>query len=215
MFTNMNKLTLVSAAALLGASLASATAAEFDITLNTAGLVGSLNGPFSLDFQLNDGSGGGSGSNSANIRNFNFGAGSAVGSPTLINGATGSLTSSIALTETAAYNEAYQGFTPGATLSFHVSLTDNAPSTSTPDIFSFAILDQNLNNLPATGVGDSIVTITIDPTGAIVATGYTLGSEHVTVTSVVPEPASTGAVVAGLAGLMALVRVIRVRRDRR
>src|SRR4051812_19466391 len=70
----------------------------FNVSMNTAPLIGHPAGPFSIDFQLNNGSGP-LADNTATISNFNFGGGAPAGTPTLIGGASGNLSSSVRLTD--------------------------------------------------------------------------------------------------------------------
>jgi hypothetical protein len=116
--------------------------------MNTAPLAGHTAGPFSLEFQLNDGSGTNDGNNTASLSNFLFNGGAAVGSPTLNGGASGNLTSGVTLTDNSFFNQFIQGFTAGSTLSFRLSLSTNVGSGGTPDQFSFAILDKTGTEIP-------------------------------------------------------------------
>jgi PEP-CTERM motif len=171
--------------------------AFYHVNVTTASLIGNASGPFSLDFQLNDGSGSGDGNNTATLNNFTFGGGSALGSASLIGGATGNLTSGITLSESAAFNEFYQGFTPGTTLGFDVALSANLDAGLTPDLFGFAILDSNLANIPTTGFADSLLLITINGVTPTVQTGSSLNPTGVVAT--VPEPSTLALAVLGLA----------------
>jgi hypothetical protein len=124
-----------------------------DVTLDTSALVGHPAGPFYIDFQLNDGMGIGDANNTALLGNFNFGGGSAEGAASLFGGVTGSLATTVTLHDTEAFNEFFQAFTPGAFFSFRLSLS-TAVSGPTPDLFSFAILDSNLANIPTYSFGN-------------------------------------------------------------
>jgi PEP-CTERM motif len=140
-------------ALLLGASTAlAATAAHaqtYLVTINTSTLSSAaLSGdaPFGLEFQMNYG--GGSAGNSATVSNFNFGGGSATPGTTFVTNsqggagtATGSLASQVTISDNAAnpFNLFSQNFTPGSTVSFNVTLTDNGPFGQTPDGFVVAL----------------------------------------------------------------------------
>src|SRR4051812_41143102 len=94
------------------------SAGIYDISLNTASLIGHIAGPFSLDFQLIDGAGTGDANNTAQLSDFSFNTGSAMGSPVLLGGASGSLSSAVTLTDSAFLNEFTQSFLPGDGLRF-------------------------------------------------------------------------------------------------
>src|SRR5690349_14032044 len=116
--------------------------------MSTSPLVGNPAGPFSLDFQLNDGSAAGDGNNTAVLSGFFFGSGASLGSASVAGGASGDLGSSVTLTDSGFLNEFTQGFTPGATLQFLLNLSTNVDAGDTPDQFSFAILDSSGAQLP-------------------------------------------------------------------
>jgi hypothetical protein len=188
---------------MMGASLAPASPVSFNVIVNTAPLVGNANGPFSLDFQLNDGSGLGDGNNTVTLSNFRFGGGSAAGAPTHIGGATGNLASGISLTDTDFLNEFFQPLAVGTTLSFLVTMTRNVDAGLTPDLFSFAILDNALFNIATTGLGDSLLLVNINNPALGVRDVQTYVSTNpagVTVAAV-PEPATLTLVALSLAGL--------------
>jgi hypothetical protein len=196
---------LVCASAFFQAPVSSALTV-YHVDVNTAALMGDAAGPFSLDFQLNDGSGTGDGNNTATISNFTFGGGGATGSASLLGGATGDLTSGVTLTDNTPFNEFYQGFTAGGTLGFDVSLTLNPDAGLTPDAFVFAILDNNLMNIPTTGSGDSLLLINIGGAAPAIQTGASISPAGVSVT-VVPEPSALAYAALGLA--LACVRARR------
>ncbi len=117
-----------------------ASSISYHVDVDISALAGNPNAPFALDFQLTDGDG--LNNSSALIQNFNFSGGNAVGSPILFNGASGSLSSSVSLVDTAFFSDLFQGFSSGATLSFDVSLVSNAAGL-TPDGFAFGIGSAN------------------------------------------------------------------------
>ena len=139
------------------AATASSAQQTFHISLNTALLTASSNGPFSLDFQFSDGSGVGDNNNTVVLSGFQFGAGSPLGNPTLLGAASGNLGSSIMLTDAIFFTEFYQQFLPGNTLEFDVNTTVETDSGPVPDEFSFAILDGNLNELPTEGPANAFL----------------------------------------------------------
>lgn len=185
---------------LFAAQTGSAASVEYYVDINTASLVGNASGPFSLDFQLNDGSGTGDGNNTATINNFAFGSGSAAGSANLSGGAAGNISSAVTLTDTSAFNELYQTFNAGGTLSFDVTLTLNGDSGPTPDSFAVAILDNTLSNIPTSGVGDAYLLVNLGPTPGLVIGSS--ASPAVTLSATpVPEPGSLACISMGLLAL--------------
>ena len=196
-------------AALALASVASADI-QFRVKLNTSSLTAKPSGPFTLGFQLNDGSGTGDANNWATISNISFGGGSATGGTAFgIGGASGDLGSSVALIDSdPLLNDFTQGFTPGSWLSFDVSLSTHVDSGFTPDEFSFAILDNNFFNLPTTSLGtDTFVQVAIDSANPTVLTAASLdGAISAPSVTPVPEASTYGMVGAALLGLVALKR---------
>ena len=153
--------------------LASPARAEIilNFTLSTAALEGDPAAPFSLDFQLNDGSGTGDGNNTAVLSGFMFGAGGGPVVPAyLAGGAAGDLGSSIEITDNSFLNEFTQGFTPGDQLQFQLDLTTNVDDGGTPDQFTMAILDSSGSQIPTTSFFDVFVEIDIDSANPAILT---------------------------------------------
>ena len=177
-------------------------AGSFHVEISTGDLGQSpanANAPFYLDFQFNDG--GVLGNNSASITNLSFTGGNATGSPVLFGGAVGDLGSNVQFNNSSSFQELYQSFSPGATIGFDVFLTQNVDGI-TPDSFFVSILDANLLNIPASGLGDSLVQIDLNSSGLLTVnlgagTGLYAG---VTVSAVaVPEPGSISMLGMGIA----------------
>lgn len=210
---NMSSLNALRALAIAGAlALASAAQAQiqFQVQLDTSSLITNPAGPFTLDFQLNDGSGTGDANNWATISDFKFGGGSATsGSVWTTGGASGDLGSSVTLNDSdPLFNDFTQGFTPGSWLSFTVSLSTQVDAGGTPDEFSFAILDGNFFNLPTTSLGtDTFVQVAIDSGAPTILTASSLdGAIPSPTVTPVPEASTYGLVGAALLGLVALKR---------
>lgn len=108
----------------------------YHVDLNTAALALNPNGPFALDFQLTDGDG--VQNTTAVVKNLALSGGSPVGSPELTGGALGDLSSTVILRDSSFYNDLFQGFTSGPTVSFDLWVTTGA-SGPVPDSFAFGI----------------------------------------------------------------------------
>jgi PEP-CTERM motif len=114
------------------------------VTLDTtalASLPGASTGPFSLFFQLTDGSGVGDGSSAIILSDFAFGGGSFAPDTTAFGGASGNVGAGVFLTDSTFFASLGQGFTPGTTLSFRVETTGEPIAGGTPDTLAFSILD--------------------------------------------------------------------------
>lgn len=224
------KLTVL--AGLLACALLAAPATRADILvnfqLNTSALVGNAAGPFAINFQLIDGDG--AANNTATLTNFNFGAGGSPGGPpptlppSYEGGASGSLATTVVLTDSAFFNEFVQGFTPGSLLSFDLLLTTNVAAGGIPDQFSFALLDSSGFEVPTLGPGSEFLSINIDSPlpdvapfpsdpstplpGNPTAPGVAIGLPGVTVTQVevIPEPGTAALLAAGLLPALGIVR---------
>lgn len=133
---------------------------EFDVTVVTSDLVANPgSGPYSIDFTLTSGA---ANANTVTISAINLGGGTAVGAPTLVNGASGDLSAGVTLTDSSILNDFTQDFTPGTTLVFHVRATTT--SVGTPDNFSFSL------------IANGVVIPTTDPSGAATLLNFDLGS---------------------------------------
>jgi hypothetical protein len=136
----------------------------YRVSLNTSSLIGHAAGPFSIAFQLTDGSSLGDANNTITISNVDFGGGAA-GIATAFGGATGSLGSTVTLTDSSFLNFFIQQFSPGTHLNFQVTTTNNVDAGGTLDGFSFSILDNTGQELPTqAGIPffNPFVTITIN-----------------------------------------------------
>ncbi len=198
-------------AAALVLTTAASQASLFHVNINTGALSlapASANAPFSLDFQFNDG--GLLGNNTATISNFTFGGGAATGSAFTFGGALGDIGSTVTFDNSAAFQELFQTFTPGAVIGFDVSLTQNVDGL-TPDSFVVGILDQALANITTDGIGNSLFHADIASVSPITLTSenFSAGTGDYVGVVAVPEPAS--AVIGfGLAIAGALSRRRRV-----
>jgi hypothetical protein len=211
----------------LSSALESRASNEYAVTIQTASLnqLVSTNGPFSLDIQLNYGSG--SFGNSATINNFSFGGGSAAGTPNPSGTASGSLSSAVTLTDSSVngFNELYQTFNPGSALTFDVTLSGN-PTAQVPDELAIAILDNTGGQIVTTDPdeGLSLAVFEIGSFGIISthaydginntdpSNGVDLGDYTGVTTSITPVP-EPSAVAIGLLGFgVVVIRIFFTRR---
>jgi hypothetical protein len=198
-----------------------AKSASFAISLDTTPLVGHPAAPFSTVFTFTDGDGIGDSNNNVTINDITFGGGSALGSPLVFGGASGSLGSGVAITDDNFLNFFTQQFAPGLQLAFALGLTSNADLGDTPDGFGLLILDSSGVPLPTLSpFGDYFLTVDLtssgpvfntygsDPTRApTIGNPISITAPTVTAVSTVPEP---GAIyLLGLAlGSMILLKII-------
>jgi len=176
-------------------------------------------GPYYLDFQFTDGGGPGDANNTVVISHLALGGGALVGAGAPSGGVTGDLSSAVTMTDSAFFNEFSQQFTPGSSLAFQVSLSQNVgpgenPSAGgTPDEFSFAILHgAPPSEIPTTNFNDAFVTIdvtapslTVTPAASAAGSGFDVPAPSVVpAATAVPEPAALWLFALGAAGLGAL-----------
>lgn len=146
---------------------ASALFGDTILTLDTTPLETSVAGPFTLDFQFIDGNGTGDANNTVTLTNFDFGGGAVTtvgGFP--IGGVTvGSGPLSVTMVDSSFLNEVQFSLTPGSQVQFDLAATTN-PDSSTPDTFTFAILDGNGNEIGTTNSNGNQSFVEVDlPTG--------------------------------------------------
>jgi hypothetical protein len=168
----------------------------------------------SLAFQL----GGGSelGNNTAVLSNFIFGTGGAAGgTPFVLGGASGDLTSGVTITDSDFANIFIEGFTYGDILQFDLFLTTNVDAGGTPDSFIWSILDTTLSPIPTTSTSalEPLLAIDLDSANPIVFTFSAAGelspdgrffffsAPQVVETSEIPEPSAGALGGLGLLGL--------------
>ena len=101
-----------------------------------------------MDFQFSNGNSAFEGNNHVTLSNFTFGGGAAVGSPTIDSGvASGTLGSSVSLTDANSASDFFQQFTPGTEIGFDVTSTTNQDPGLTHDLFTASILDNTTGEI--------------------------------------------------------------------
>jgi hypothetical protein len=179
---------ILSTIAILGCltTAISATPVTYIVSVNTQSLAGTTG---SLDFNFNPGP---LVSQSAMVQILDFSGGAVAGSPVLTGDATGSLPGTLALDNGTGFNDYFQEFTYGSTLTFDVYLY--GPALSAPDgtsssgsTFAFSLFSDAAGTVPAltTDVTDGfayMVAVNLD--GSTTVTNYLVNS------AAAPEPSS-------------------------
>ncbi len=122
----------------------------YTVTLDTTPLPA---GNYFLDYQL-AGTATPLGANTVNISNLSLGGGSFL-SQQFSNGGSGAFPN-YSLTDTKVFNEDLIGFSRGSSVQYNLSFTNNFAGAGTPDTFSFAVLDKNLNSIVSAGLQASL-----------------------------------------------------------
>ena len=169
----------------------------YNVSLNTAPLIGNPNAPFALDFQLTSGNTTSGIVNSATLSQFSFGTGGhpGNGSPFADSGnASGNLSSTVALNTFGGtfFSEFSQFFTPGTLLSFQVDLTNNPQTGGTPDEFSFELIDKSGGEISSTDPSGGNSLVIIDLIGSTPQPQtYTTNGDGVSITPQLTSPSSS------------------------
>jgi hypothetical protein len=196
---------ILSTIAILGCltTAMTATPVTYIVSVNTQSLAGTMG---SLDFNFNPGP---LVSQSAMVQILDFSGGAMAGSPVLTGVASGSLPGTLALDNGTGFNDYFQEFTYGSTLTFDVYLY--GPALSAPDgtsssgsTFAFSLFSDAAGTVPAltTDVTDGfayLVDVNLD--GSTTVTNYLVNS------AAAPEPSSEWFV--GIALLTLFLRSVR------
>ena len=183
----------------------------YNVTLDTTPLVGHPAGPLYFEVVFTDGSGFGDGNNTVTLGDVAFGGGSALGSPFVFGGASGSLETGVTITDSEFLSLFVEQFTPGLQLSFSLGLTSNDDLSGIPDEFTFFILDNSGVPLPTLApTGDYFITADLGSTGPVfhtygtdptraptVGDPITMGAPEITAAPV-PEPGTLALLSLGL-----------------
>lgn len=158
--------------------------------------------PWSLLFQLTDGSGlfpGGDGNNTVALSNFNFGTATVVGDPALDGGAAGSLGSGVVLTDTSFLSSFTPILSGGGLFSFRMTLTNLLDVSGTPDIFALTVFNGSGEFLPGSEAASGALLIATLNGGESPAI-ETFGGLKV---QPVPEPGTLVLLITGMSGVAA------------
>lgn len=200
----MNKCRLLFGGLLLFAISASASPVTYAVTVNTSSIAGDQG---SLDFNFNPGP---LETQAAALQILGFSSdGSLAGSPQLTGDVSGVLPSTLTFDNSTGFNDYFDGFTYGSTLSFDVSLYGSA--LSSPDgvstsgsAFAFSMFSDAAGTIPVltsdTTDGYALL-VNVNPNGTTTLTDYSTPD-----TSPVPEPGSFLLLGTGMAFALGALR---------
>jgi hypothetical protein len=194
------------AALCLSTAVASASPITYTVAVNTSSIAGDAG---SLDFNFNPGP---LVSQTADLQILSFATdGTFTGGPTLTGDVAGTLPTTLTFDNLAGFNDYFQNFTFGSTLSFQVSLY--GPALSSPDglstsgsAFAFSMFSDSAGTIPVltTDMTDGFATtVNVNLDGTTTLTSYIPSSNPPGVT---PEPFSLLLLGTGLLGLGMLAR---------
>lgn len=186
----------------------------YDVTVNTSSISGTAG---SLDFNFNPGP---LVTQAASLQILSFGSdGSLAGSPSLTGDVAGALPATVTFDNGTAFNDYFEGFTYGSTLSFHVSIY--GPALNSPDglstsgsTFAFSMFSDAAGTIPAltTDTADGFaLTVAVNLDGTTTVNNLSSQTEVGSATSSVPEPTSLPLMVMAIAVLV----MLRFRQQRR
>ena len=194
---------LIVVALLCFASIASAAPVTYDVTVNTFSISGTAG---SLDFNFNPGP---LVTQAASLQILNFASdGPLAGSPMLTGDVAGALPATLTFDNGTGFNDYFEGFTYGSTLSFQVSLF--GPALSSPDgvstsgsTFSFSMFSDAAGTIPilTTNTTEGLAfTIDVNLDGTTTVTNFSPQTNVVPATAppAIPEPSTLSLIVFGV-----------------
>jgi hypothetical protein len=183
------------------ASMASAAPITYDVTVDSSSISGTVG---SFDFNFNPGP---LVTQAASLQILNFTSnGTLAGSPTLMGDVAGALPATLTFDNGTAFNDYFEGFTFGSTLSFQVSLF--GPALSSPDgtstsgsTFAFSMFSDAAGTIP-TLTTDKInglaFTVDVNLDGTTTVANLSTQTTIVPATPAIPEPGTLPLVAAGI-----------------
>jgi hypothetical protein len=188
----------------------SAAPITYDISVDTSSVSGTDG---SLDLQLNPGP---LVTQLASLQILNFSSnGSLAGSPSVSGDVTGVLPATLTFDNLTGFNDYFEGFTFGSTLSFQISLfgpalsSPNGTSTS-GSAFAFSMFADTAGTLPilTSDPDGSAVILAVNLDGTTTPTNFSNQTSIVPQTSAVPEP--TGLALAAIPLMFLILRALWV-----
>jgi hypothetical protein len=201
------------------ASMVSAAPITYDVTVDSPSISGIVG---SLDFNFNPGP---LITQSASLQILNFTSdGALTGSPAVTGDVSGALPATLTFDNGTGFNDYFQGFTFGSTLSFQVSLF--GPALSSPDgvstsgsTFAFSMFSDTAGTIPAlTGHTTDGFAFTVDVNldGTTTVTNFSTQTTVVPAPPPVPEPGTLPLMAAAIGLWLAFrLRLQRRRQDAR
>jgi PEP-CTERM motif len=198
----------------LCAASALANPITYNVTINTSSISGTAG---SLDFNFNPGP---LVSQSASLQILGFTSnGTLAGGPTLTGDVSGALPATLTFDNGTGFNDYFEGFTFGSTLSFDVSLFGQA--LSAPDListsgstFAFSMFSDAAGTVPAltTNTTDGFAfTVDVNLDGTTTVTNFSTQTSVVPATSGVPEPGTLTLIALGGVAFAGFARGQRLR----
>jgi hypothetical protein len=199
---------LLLVAVLLGVAWAASADVVDVVTVNTSSISGDAG---SLDFQFNPGP---LVSEPATLQILNFASDGTLNPPAFPTGdVTGTLPGTLSFDNLTAFNDYFEDFTYGTTLSFDVSISSVAGGTS-GSAFAFSMFSDPAGSIPVltTDTTDGFAaTIDLNLDGSTTVNGFSTQTTVEPAASTVPEPSS----VVFLGTIIAWFATLRFRQQRR